>query len=290
MTESLLAVCRKDFHSLLLAGILHIDNKGIPSIADSSNTTSKVIAKGIVGHLGAETRGVRGAGQRSGNEFEDYVKEFLICSFLKLQHLRCGKFEVTKIGGRSDLALAEYAQYAHLRLIDHVVKQHPELKDSFGADYTVAPDVVISRAPEEDDFINRSKNIVDDVFGRYTAIRLRNNNLPILHASVSCKWTIRSDRAQNARAEALNLVRNRKGPVPHIAVVTAEPLPTRLASLASGTGDIDCVYHFALTELMEAVHAVENKRSRENQTSVLDKLVNTSRLKDISDLPLDLAM
>lgn len=32
-------------------------------------------------------------------------------------------------------------------------------------------------------------------------------------------------------------------------VVTAELTPSRLASIALGTGDIDCVYHFALYEL-----------------------------------------
>ena len=41
--------------------------------------------------------------------------------------------------------------------------------------------------------------------------------------------------------------------VPHIMVVTAEPSPSRIASLALGTGDIDCVYHFALYELLDAV-------------------------------------
>jgi hypothetical protein len=41
--------------------------------------------------------------------------------------------------------------------------------------------------------------------------------------------------------------------VPHIVAVTAEPLPSCLASLALGTGDIDCVYYFALVELEEAV-------------------------------------
>ena len=53
---------------------------------------------------------------------------------------------------------------------------------------------------------------------------------------------MRSDRAQNSRTEALNLIRNRKGNLPHIVVVTGEPMPARIASLALGTGDIDCVY------------------------------------------------
>jgi hypothetical protein len=57
----------------------------------------------------------------------------------------------------------------------------------------------------------------------------------------SSKWTIRSDRSQNSRAEALNLIRNRKGHLPHIVVVTGEPLPSRLASITLGTGDIDWV-------------------------------------------------
>ncbi len=35
--------------------------------------------------------------------------------------------------------------------------------------------------------------------------------------------------------------------------VTGEPLPMRIASLALGTGDLDCVYHFALPELQKAI-------------------------------------
>lgn len=35
--------------------------------------------------------------------------------------------------------------------------------------------------------------------------------VPYDHASISAKFTMRSDRAQNSRTEALNLIRNRKG-------------------------------------------------------------------------------
>ena len=107
-----------------------------------------------------------------------------------------------------------------------------------------------------------------------------------LKANVSAKYTMRSDRAQNSRTEALNLIRNRKGHLPHIVVVTAEPMPNRLASLALGTGDIDCVYHFALYELIRAVKEVGS----EDAIEILDTLVQGKRLKDISDLPLDLAV
>ena len=105
-----------------------------------------------------------------------------------------------------------------------------------------------------------------------------------MHASVSCKWTIRSDRSQNARTEGLNLIRNRKGKTPHIVVVVGEPLPGRIASLAYGTGDIDCVYHFALPELTEAA------ADSDSNSDLLQTLVAGRRLRDISDLPFDLAI
>lgn len=150
----------------------------------------------------------------------------------------------------------------------------------------VAPDVVIYREPEDDASINKAEFIVDvDVCG-LADLRKSSNSLPILHASVSAKWTMRSDRAQNSRTEALGLIRNRKGHLPHIVVVTGEPMPSRLASLALGTGDIDCVYHFALYELMKAVKEVE----AEDADEMLNILIKGRRLKDISDLPLDLAV
>jgi len=89
-----------------------------------------------------------------------------------------------------------------------------------------------------------------------------------------------------ARSEALNLIRNRKGRLPNIMVVTAEPTPSRLASIALGTGDIDCVYHFALYELQATLRTLDMQDAED----LLAVMVNGKRLKDISDLPLDLAV
>ena len=69
-------------------------------------------------------------------------------------------------------------------------------------------------------------------------------------------------------------------------VVTAEPTPSRLASIALGTGDIDCVYHFALYELIKAVKNL----GMNDAYDMLSIMVEGKRLKDISDLPLDLAI
>ncbi len=84
----------------------------------------------------------------------------------------------------------------------------------------------------------------------------------------------------------MNLIRNRKGHTPHIVAVTAEPLPTRLAALALGTGDLDCVYHFVLPELKQAIEEIKN----EDQLDMLNVMIEGRRLRDISDLPFDLAI
>ncbi|RMT53825.1 hypothetical protein ALP46_200229 [Pseudomonas amygdali pv. myricae] len=69
-------------------------------------------------------------------------------------------------------------------------------------------------------------------------------------------------------------------------VVTAEPTPSRLASIALGTGDIDCVYHFALYELQETLQGLKMY----DALDMLAVMVDGKRLKDISDIPLDLAV
>lgn len=68
--------------------------------------------------------------------------------------------------------------------------------------------------------------------------------------------------------------------------MTGEPLPSRLASLALGTGDLDCVYHFALPELIVGVQTLDIEES----ANLVKIMVDGKRLKDISDLPLDLAV
>src|SRR4051812_25745052 len=138
------------------------------------------------------------------------------------------------------------------RLIDN--DDTGTLRASIGTDYQVKPDVTVG---------------LDSGSGP-----------PFLHAAVPCKWTLRSDRAQNVRHEAVVLIRHRRGRLPHITPVTAEPMPTRLASLARGTAEVDALYHVALDELS---HGVRASGARE-QIAVLDELVGHDRLKDLSEL------
>ncbi len=56
--------------------------------------------------------------------------------------------------------------------------------------------------------------------------------------------------------------------------------------ICTDAGDIDCLYHFALYELIEAVKSTH----AEDAIEMLKILIAGKRLKDISDLPLDLAV
>lgn len=285
--EALILQARKEYHKRLLEeGVLTIDADGIPSNADRKNSLSVRISKGIAERLEASVK-TKALGQTSGAKFESINMSFLENTFPKLQNLRPGKWHVENLGNRSTKKASSFAQYEHLDYLSKLAEENLKLAACLGNDYMVAPDVVIYRDPEPDEVINADAQIVDNSVSKQTDIRQINGGLPILHASVSAKWTIRSDRAQNSRTEALGLIRNRKGRLPHIVAVTAEPLPSRLASLALGTGDIDCVYHFALFELVDQINSMEHA---DDAKEMLEILIKGKRLKDISDLPLDLAV
>lgn len=284
--DALIAEARKKYHRALLDnGVLTVDKNGIPSNADSSSKLSIAIAKGITDRLLASTQD-KAVGQTSGAKFEQINMEFLTDTFPKMQNIRPGEWKIAKLGNRNSIKTSSFAQYEHLAYLMRLVAEDNELAASMGNDYMVAPDVVVYRELVTDEEINSLQPVVDSTVSKLADIRKKIGGKPILHASISAKWTMRSDRAQNSRTEALGLIRNRKGRLPHIMVVTGEPLPSRIASLALGTGDIDCMYHFALYELVEAVMDT----GAEDSIEMLTSLIDGKRLKDISDLPLDLCV
>lgn len=290
--DALIANARFHFHERLFeTNTLTLTKAGVASNADTSSRGSKAIAGKIVDILVDEHHHTvntvdKISGQTLGKQFELLTMEFLQETFPYLQNLRPGKWSILQLGNNNRLKTSDFEQYEHLAYLSALTAENAQLAAALGNDYLVAPDVVIYRDLYEDEEINAAQYIVDDNISKMADIRKANGGKPLLHASVSAKYTMRSDRAQNSRTEALNLIRNRKGHLPHIVVVTAEPMPNRLASLALGTGDIDCVYHFALYELIRAVKEVGS----EDAVETLETLVQGKRLKDISDLPLDLAV
>jgi len=279
VTTSHLTVARRKFHATVLDSILTQSKEGVPSNADKSSKSSIEISQSIIDQLGPARTAEKLPGQTAGAGFEEVCTTFSDVCFGHMAHLRPGNFFVEKGGG-----IARFEQYAHLEDLEKIAKLNHEIAIAIGSDYLIKPDIVIGRHPEPDELINAKEVLVDSDTARHTGLRAANQQQPILHASISCKWTLRSDRAQNARSEGLNLVRNRKGRLPHIAVVTGEPMPGRVASLALGTGDIDCVYHFALYELRAALES----QNRQESLETLDMMVEGKRLRDISDLALDI--
>lgn len=287
---SILGDLRRDFHQELLGSILRIDGKGHATNADSDNDLSVRVAALLASKVGAVAGEDREKGQSSGVKFEAICARFLRSALEKLRHVRPGEWFVGTASELQITGIGGYAQYKHLLYLAEATKKDAELAAALGRDYEVAPDLVVARAPLPDEFINANgEAFVDDAVAEYTALRAANSQSRLLHAVVSCKWTMRSDRAQNSRTEALNLLRNRKGRAPGIVVITGEPVASRIGSLALGTGDIDCTYHFALPELIASYE--ELARSAKKFQQALDSLkamVQGQRLMDISDLPLDL--
>ncbi|MFG2087580.1 NgoMIV family type II restriction endonuclease [Spirillospora sp. NPDC048824] len=285
---AILTEARKKFHNdLVERHTLTLSPHQVASNADKSQKSSVAIAEGIAHDLAAQTVEKKLQGQRAGRQFEQAVENFLKETFPYLQSLRPGDWSIYNVGGsRKEYQVAKYEPYAHLADLARAIESDRTLASVLGNSYDIGPDILIVRSPESDEAINRDHEFVDADFGQYAVIRRENQERLIVHAVVSCKWTLRSDRAQNARSEALNVIRNRKGRMPHTVVVTGEPSPSKLASLALGTGDIDMVYHFALPELIRAVDGTENDEA----ISMLHTLVDGKRIRDITDLPLDLAV
>lgn len=281
-----IAQLRAEYHRRVSNELIRIqlDSHGyFPNFADKSSRASRAIALDVVKQLGIALKPSQISSQTVGAKFETITRDFLRKAFQALSHLRPGEWIYD-----FQRPITDFDQYLHLASLEVFIREHKELKTTFGIDYIIKPDIIIARMPVSDEEINTTTRLIDSHANLATLTPFRKSNCkipePILHASISCKWTLRSDRAQNARTEALNLIRNRKGNVPHIVAVTAEPLPTRIASLALGTGDIDCVYHFALSEIESAIKGIEN----EDQLEMLRTLIDGRRLRDISDLPFDL--
>jgi hypothetical protein len=220
---------------------------GVPNNADIDSETSRAIAGELMRILGVVRVAI--PGEAPGTVLELAVRDHLRLELPSLVPNRIWEIERRYL-------ITHFTQYDHLARLDARILADPTLRVEIGRDYLVKPDVTVG--------IVQSGHLS-----------------PFLHAAVSCKWTIRSDRVQNIRHEGVILSRHRRGRQPHIVTVTAEPLPSRLAAIARGTGEVDAVYHVALDELVAAT----NLKGTQDQKDVLDELITQDRLLDFSRLP-----
>jgi hypothetical protein len=222
--------------------------KLVPNVADSDNATSIRIATHIYNALGITTQ-VTFKGQEAGSKFEDGVRAHLAAELPRLDPMRSWDVQRKKV-------VTAFEQYRHLAELQSLINRDASgtLSTEIGTDYLIKPDVTVGVPyPGGGDF---------------------------LHAAIACKWTIRSDRVQNIRHEGVILTRHRRGRQPHIATVTPEPLPSRIASIARGTGEVDAVYHVLLHEVVAATSAVAPKP----QQKILEELVVQRRVRSFEEL------
>lgn len=233
-----------------------------PNIADVGGVESLRIAGAIYDSLRvprSEQRGVlqdeQESAKSSGAALERGVEEDLRTSLLAIDDTR--DWTVTRRGDAS-----AFRQFRHLEALQRLFEQEDTLRTTLGRDYYVETDV-------------------------YVGVRPPDGGIPFLHAAVSCKWTIRSDRVQNIRHEFATLVRNRRGRLPHMVVITAEPLPSRLVSIGRGTGEVDAVYHLLFDELD---HVLPDCGTTQGQQEQWNELVEQQRIKPYGELVTDLSL
>jgi hypothetical protein len=218
-------------------------SKLVPNNADSDSDTSKLIATHVLEALGVEPDVVLpDAPDSLGPALEHSVRDHLKAALPTEAPERVWHVDHKK-------TVADFAQYEHLDRVAEAVRKNATLRVDLGRDYLIKPDVTIGITRPTADAAAR----------------------PHLHAAVSCKWTIRSDRVQNVRHEFLQMIRHRRGRLPHLVVVTAEPMPSRLASIARGTGEADAIYHVAFDALKTAVAHVGNSRQKDDLSEIIEQ-------------------
>jgi NgoMIV restriction enzyme len=215
-----------------------------PNFADVDNAESMRISAGMLDELAVPRDEVSDVPKDPGGPLELQVRDHLARA---LPEVHPGRGWMVARG----VIITRFDQYAHLSQVDELVRRHPELRITVGTDYLIKPDVTVGLG-----FVTTA------------------SGLPPLHAAISCKWTIRSDRVQNIRHECLQMIRHRRGRQPHLVTVTAEPLPSRLASIARGTGEVDAVYHVAF----DALDASVARNANADQQDAWREVVGQRRL------------
>lgn len=271
---------RRAYHEALFQQMLFIDKHGILNNADKRHGASSLFAGRIAASIGVPLRTTYISSRIAQERFERITSRYLENAFKSLNHLRPGKWLF--------YTLKNWNQVVENKQLDNlecILATNRKVRSVLRDYNIVKPDIIIARVPVENKEINQNQKSAGNNLAIYTPLLKKNSSKPIHHASISCNWIIHSGPSKSIRTETLSLIGNRKRHLPHIVAVTAEPLPMRIATLALGTGDIDCVYHFALHELKGAVEKSKNQ----DQLEMLMTMIEGHRLRDISDLPFDLA-
>ncbi|MFJ6156604.1 MULTISPECIES: NgoMIV family type II restriction endonuclease [unclassified Pseudarthrobacter] len=203
---------------------------------------------------------------------------------------------------RSKSAL-DFQQYAHLRVFPEFKKGHKDAWPTINDLLAIAQELPRSKATSS---LRRKLKAASTKFATQDSISERlklympeesllNLDLtcaletegkePVLRLGLSSKWTLRTDRAQDCVSQGAKLASQRRGPMPHYAVITMEPRPAMLRILADGSGAVDYVYHLDLPALTRAVEKVRlTKKDNWSPGITFDRLLKQGRIRDYDDM------
>jgi hypothetical protein len=254
----------------------------VPVAADQSNQVSLLgsfyFLEELLNQTGLpalETLDVIGSGQEFGTKIENKIasglRELLEASGLPFTVASKGSHS-----GDASFQLTDYWPFSR----PPTSADGPEVEEMYrrlGRGHLIQPDIVVWRSVAKPFFrVEADAAIVET------------HQIKQLVACISGKATIRSDRSQSSRYEGSTISRWRRSRAPHFVVVTAEPDPSRLGSLAWGLGEIDCVYHVSVAALYASLVRVEAdlmgrpSTPKGFATNELRALIDNARIRDLS--------
>ncbi len=188
---------------LVGTSLLPPNQTGTVNVADVSNYVSARIGWEWGQRLPGYFHDKKIKGQTAGDRFTSSVRTFLqagiaACTILRKTYW---KYRLEERGGKEKgrsraknprIKASTFAQYAHLSRIHETFEQRPDLEAVFGADYVVEPDIVVFALPFSTDSIGGRPGKQVGTFSPLLSDAHYSTGAPLLHASVSCKLTIRS--------------------------------------------------------------------------------------------------
>jgi hypothetical protein len=265
-------------------------DSGNPNTSDNGDDLSIRLGRELLGRLGVP-QGQTGPNDQ-GAELENAVME----------HLKAVRPDLKIERSRSATA---FAQYAHLDVFQSFLKSYAGSQKAMGSLAQAIEQVPAGRERQRlvRAFDKLTGSVADDAI---TIDKLKrempeesllkidisvavpqDDGTEELAIALSAKWSLRTDRAQDCVSQGSKLVAQRRGKMPHFAVVTIEPRPSMLRILADGSGAVDWVYHLDLPALEDAINA-ESERTRNPESwsprKTFDRLMAQRRLKDFDEL------
>ncbi len=266
-----------------------------PNMSDAGGEGSLELSRALLDALGVPPNKVAPANETAGNNLEEKVVE----------HLRSLRSDLIIERGRK---AQEFAQYSHLKVFPDLEKAFKKLGKDFEPTIETLTGLIeglemdratrtkvrrqirkLTRIAEQQGSLVR--NLVlqmpsESLLKIDISVAIPHQGKPDeLAIALSSKWSLRTDRAQDCVSQGNKLVAQRRGHMPHFAVITIEPRPAMLRILGDGSGSVDFIYHLDVPALTEAIAAVDTtKQEHHKQGTAFNKLLFQGRLRDYDDL------